>query len=198
MTRSPAVPALAYVFWHPPGSGQKVDVYERALCDFHRSLASTPVEGLWASRVARIAQCPWLPEGGYEDWYLVRTFADLEVLNNAAVDATRKVAHDGIATRSGQGAGALYGLTVGTASPAPTWVTWLTKPRGTPYEEFYDALLARAAPGAVSLPDSLGVWRRQLVLGPAPEFCVTSAEPIEELPDEWTVIAGPVDQVYAS
>ena len=193
-----AAPAIAYVFWHPPGGGQPVYDYEEALCAFHRSLAAVPVQGLRGSRVARISERPWLPEGGYEDWYIVRRFADLQTLNGAAVDATRSAAHDDIAARSGQGAGAIYGLTIGTVTPSPEWVTWLSKPRGMAYEDFYDELLSLVELTNSSLSKSIGIWRRQLVLGPAPEFCVTSAEPIQGLLTEWAAIAGPVDQVYAS
>lgn len=191
-------PATAYVFWHPPKGGQPVHDYEEALRAFHRSLVAVPSEGLHGSRVARISEYPWLPEGGYEDWYFVRRLADLETLNSAAVDTTRSAAHDDIAARAGQGAGAIYGLAIGTATPSPAWVTWLSKPRGVAYEDFYENLLSLIERTNSSLSKSIGIWRRQLVLGPAPEFCMTSAEPIQGLLTDWGAIAGAVDQVYAS
>jgi len=194
----PAEPAVAYVFWHPPAAGQPVDSYEQALCDFHRSLIDVRVDGLTASRVARVSGLPWLSDGGYEDWYIVRGFSDLETLNSAPVDAARDVAHGEIAARSGQGAGAVYGLVIGTATQTPTWTTWLSKPRGTAYEDFYTGLLSRVEKADRSLLESIGIWRRQLVLGPAPEFCVTSTGPMPGLPSEWSAVTAEVDRVYAS
>jgi hypothetical protein len=46
--------------------------------------------------------------------------------------------------------------------------TWLAKPKGMPYADFYAVL--------ESVPDSL--WRRQMVLGPTPEFGILSPDPV--------------------
>lgn len=189
-------PALAYVFWHPPASGEVVADYEAALSTFHRALADTPIAGLLATRAARVPDVPWLPGGGYEDWYIVRNYGDLGELNGAAVDTARRHAHADIASRSGRGSGALYGLNVGTAAIAPAVVVWLSKPRNVPYSEFYGELLARIGSAERLLKSAVGVWRRQLVLGPAPEFCVTAPEPLPELPPAWSPFSVPVRSVY--
>lgn len=188
--------AVAYVFWHKPAGGQTRSAYEAALTAFHRALMGAPVAGLLATRALRVSKLPWLPTGGYEDWYVLRTWGGLGDLNGAAVDPTRFRAHDDVAARSASGAGAVYGLALGTADSVPSWVTWLSKPRGIPYGEFYDALLVHIGEGGSALPSGTGVWRRQLVLGPAPEFCLTTIQPPPQLPSEWSPIAAPVQTVH--
>lgn len=178
--------ALAYVFWHQPADRQDRAGYEAALTAFHRHLAKAPLPGLLASWALGVPDLPWLPGGGFEDRYLLRSYADLGDLNTAAVDAWRRAAHDDIAGRSGQGSGGLYGLSAGTADDAPRWIIWFSKPRGMPYESFYDALYGRiGVSGGRAPPSGLGVWRRQLVLGPAPEFSVTAPLSPPTLPPEW-------------
>lgn len=187
---TPAGVTLAYVFWHQPAARQAPADYEAALTRFHRRLADAPVPGLLTSWALSVSDLPWLPGGGYEDRYLLRSYADLGDLNTAAVDVERREVHDDVAGRSGRGAGGLYGLSAGTADGAPAWITWLSKPREMPYPSFYEALYGRMGlSGATSLPSGLGVWRRQLVLGPAPEFCVTAPFPQAGLPDEWAPFA---------
>ena len=188
--------ALAYVFWHPPASGEPVPDYEAALRTFHRALTGTPIAGLQATRTVRVPELPWLPGGGYEDWYILRGYGDLGELNDAAVDTTRRHAHNDIASRSGRGAGALYGLTVGNVAVMPAWVTWLSKPRTMPYREFYDELFACLGSAERSL-SAVAVWRRQLVLGPAPEFCVTAPWTLPDLPPAWLAVSVRVQSIYA-
>lgn len=190
--------ALAYVFWHPPADGEPIADYEAALSRFHGALTDAPVAGLLATRAARVPELPWLPQGGYEDWYIVRDFGDLETLNNAAVDTARQLAHKDVSSRSGRGAGALYGLTVGTAGGVPAWATWLSKPRSVSYREFYETLRSHIESAEPSLQSGVGVWRRQLVLGPAPEFCVTSPVPLPALPPQWSAVDVLVESVFAS
>ena len=43
----------------------------------------------------------------------------------------------------------------------PLEARWLAKPDGQTYAGFLDSLAARS------------IWQRQLVLGPAPEFCIS-------------------------
>jgi hypothetical protein len=45
-------------------------------------------------------------------------------------------------------------------------VTWLAKAKGMPYPDFY-----------ASLPPTRFLLRRQMVLGPAPEFCAAGELP---------------------
>ena len=51
---------------------------------------------------------------------------------------------------------------------------WFGKPAGTSYAEFYDQL-------ASAIP----LWRRQMVLGPTPEFCSIDDD---EVPDGAVVV----------
>lgn len=159
---------LAYVFWHQPGVGQAVELYERALVGFHRRLQDVPVPGLVASGTARVAGLPWMCGDGYEDWYAVEDYAALGVLNDAAVDAGHAEAHDRAAHAAGFGAGGLYALERGTIDAPAGHCAWLTKPTGVSYPEFAEQLTALTAGEAVT------VWRRQMVLGPAPEYRVTA------------------------
>jgi hypothetical protein len=143
---------LAYVFWHRPDAGADAAAYEEAQRGFHASL-QVP------SASFRLAGLPFARgKSGYEDWYLVRDWRGLGELNEAAVDAARSPHHDRAAAMASAGWGAVYSLVRGEAT-IPRGAEWLDKPRGEPSEDFIAALPHEA------------VWRRQLVLGPAPEFC---------------------------
>jgi hypothetical protein len=164
---------LAYVFWHWPAPAVDEARYAEALVAFHGALASAPSAGLRGSRVYAVEAAPWLPVArAYEDWYLVDDFAALGALNDAAVSGARRDPHDAAARLAGGGHGGVYHL----ITPSPPWgeragergpvhrTTWFGKPAGVPYAEF----LARLPPGET--------WQRQLVLGPAPEFCLVGAD----------------------
>jgi hypothetical protein len=161
---------LAYVFWHWPSEGVEARHYERDLISFHETLAEAEPEGFRRSSTFRIEGAPWVGPGsrGYEDWYLLDGSSALDPLNEVAVSGKRKSPHDRVAGASAVGgAGGLYGF--GSGEPAAVGsdlATWLTKQRGTSYGEFY----ARIEPWTNAPQTSL--WRRQLVLGPTPEFCV--------------------------
>ncbi len=143
---------LAYLFWHRPGPGVSSADYENRLRDFHSQLnmrsASFLVSGL-----------PFDDGGGYEDWYLVATWAELGELNDRAVSGERQVHHDAMAHLAGEGWGAVYGLVRGECRP-PMATRWASKPVGRSYRAFLDSLTEPV------------VWQRQMVLGPAPEFCL--------------------------
>jgi len=152
---------LAYLFWHRPWEGAETAAYEEAQRRFHERL-EVP------SACFRLAALPFGSGGGYEDWYLVEGWERLGVLNEAAVDATRGPSHDRAASMTGAGWGGLYAHLRG-ATEVPAGVRWEEKPLGQPSQEFVGALPEGA------------VWRRQLVLGPAPEFCLaTSVSPGRE------------------
>ena len=159
---------LAYLFWHQPSADQAVDRYERALVGFHRRLRDVPVPGLVASGTARVDGLPWLSGGGYEDWYAVDDYTALGVLNDAAIDADHAEAHDLAAHAAGFGAGGLYALERGAIATPAGYCAWLTKPAGISYPDFAEWLMVLTAGEAVT------VWRRQMVLGPAPEYRVTA------------------------
>lgn len=157
---------LAYVFWHVPAAGADRAAYEEALRGFHGVLRDDPPEGFLGSTALRVTGAPWLPGGtGYEDWYLLRGFADLGTLNEAAVTGRRRPHHDDVALRSGHGAGGMYALWVGEPEVPSGTATWLAKAPGTSYEELRAALLGTT-------------WLRQLVLGPAPELCRPGGGPV--------------------
>jgi hypothetical protein len=139
---------------------------------FHELLRQQPLEGFHGSLGLRIEGAPWVPaRPAYEDWYLVEGSAVLDPLNELAVSAELKAAHDRPAMAAGFGAGGLYRLRSGSADQPAAWATWLRKPTGMGYPDFYQLLRPCTSGPEVSL------WRRQMVLGPAPEFCLVSAEP---------------------
>jgi hypothetical protein len=146
---------LAYLLWHRPAEGVDRDDYEESLRSFHAALGTT-------SAAFRVSALPFERRDGYEDWYLVKDWAGLGELNRAAVDARRAPSHDQVAASTAQGWGAVYEHVRG-AIEVPTEARWLDKPRGADYASFI-----------ADLPEAT-TWQRQLVLGPAPEFCI--AEP---------------------
>jgi hypothetical protein len=166
---------LAYVFWHYPRQGADAASYEASLTSLHGALRGGGIAGFRNSATYRVSRLPWLnaPGVAYEDWYLVDDWAALGVLNEAAIAGARKAPHDGAAAAYAAGAGAIYHLRAGDGDLAAAHVAhWLAKPKGMAYGEF-DALLEPLVAGGASL------WRRQMVLGPSPEFCLTNAGPVE-------------------
>ena len=172
---------LAYLFWHRPFEGVRRESYEQALVAFHRRLREAPVAGLLASSSARVRGLPWMSGDGYEDWYAVDDYTALGVLNDAAVDVSHVEAHDLVAHATGFGTGGLYVLERGGIAAPAGHCVWLTKPAGVGYASFREQLAAHIAGEAVS------VWRRQMVLGPAPEFRV-SADRELTMPAAWAPV----------
>lgn len=161
---------LAYVFWHWRRPDVPAADYERLQRTFHAALAQAPPPGFVASHSAAITGAPWAAAGGaaYEDWYLVNGSADLDPLNDAAVSASRQGPHDAAAAVAAGGAAGLYRLQAGEPAADPGAAAWFGKPAGMSYAALHDALepLARNTPATL--------WRRQMVLGPTPEFCLQS------------------------
>lgn len=162
---------LAYLFWHWSRAGADAAEYEAALAGFHRSLAAGSPPGFRRSLSFRLGAAPWVAAGeaagGYEDWYVVDDSAALDPLNAAAVSGARRAPHDRAAAGAAGGAGGLYRwqwgeLDLGEARAA----AWLEKPGGVSYAAFEARLGEWLGVGAVA------VWQRQMVLGPAPEYCV--------------------------
>jgi hypothetical protein len=194
---------LAYLFWHRPIDSSDRAGYEQAQVGFHRSLHRAPPVGLCGSSVVRLAQLPFLaaegagegaPGGvgaaGYEDWYLVEDFAALGVLNGAAVGRGHRTAHDEAARHLGAGAGGLYALVEGDHRAGRESVAeaelavWVARPPGSGRSVLGELL------GDGMDPRHASLWRRQLVLGPAPEFCLLARElpegvAPERLPAGW-------------
>ena len=146
---------LAYLFWHRPRRGVEAGEYEEAQRRFHTKL-EVP------SACFRLEELPFEAGTGYEDWYLVEDWQQLGELNALAVDAIHRPDHDRAATLAGEGWGAVYASIRGPAS-IPIEARWQHK-RG---DETVEDLLAEVG-------NDTPVWRRQLVLGPAPEFCIGS------------------------
>jgi hypothetical protein len=147
---------LAYVFWHQPAGSIDPAVYEGRLAAFHERMAAVAPAGFLDSAAFRVGALDWQPGGGYEDWYLVEDWTALGVLNEAAIDADHRPDHDAVARLAGDGAGAVYKLLAGRLPLADAGAaTWSDKP-------------AEATPDD---PD-FALWQRQMVLGPAPEFCL--------------------------
>lgn len=172
---------LAYVFWHWADSAAVAEQYEELLRGFHRALAAHPPEGFRGSAALRVEGAGWLPQAhGYEDWYLIEDFAALGTLNEAAVSGARQAPHDQVAQLARGGTAGIYRLIAGRPEfKAARWATWISKPAGTSYTEFYDEL--RPWP---ERPETT-LWQRQLTLGPTTEFCLQSREKVE-LPERIT------------
>jgi len=167
---------LAYIFWHWPRPGADARVYESRLARFQDVLRNLPVTGFRDSAVYRVAGAPWFPAGiaGYEEVYLLDNSCAMDLLNDAAVSEPSRRAHDEAIEFCAAAAAGLYRLRHGL--PSLTRMVrryWLAKPRDTKYTEFDAAVL----PTLSASPSAL--WRRQMVLGPTPEFCLQSAGALE-------------------
>jgi hypothetical protein len=158
---------LAYVFWHVAAPDVAIADYEERLGAFHGALRVDPPAWLGPTATVALAAVPWLGgAAGYEDWYLVDGFAALGALNQTAISGARKPPHDAAAAASAHGIAGIMGHVSGPQlATAPGWAAWLSKPEGMVYERFHAEL-------AAALPPEASAWQRQMVLGPATEYCV--------------------------
>ena len=166
---------LAYILWHWPFDDVSSLAYEATLAKFHQSLLASAVPGFQESIVFRATGTTWAPPGArvYEDWYLLEGSGAMDPLNEAAVSQVSKLSHDNTALAAAGAAGGLYQLKLGRPKlDTCRFVSWITKPRGTGYEEFY-----RMVEPWTARPDA-SLWRRQMVLGPTPEFALVSPAPL--------------------
>ena len=171
---------LAYVFWHWPRPDVSIADYEARMRTFQGALAADGPRELRAARAWRVAGAPWLPDGsGYEEWYLLDESAALDALNRGAVTGTLAEPHNTVAALAAGGAAGLYQMVTGNpgapATPASldgTAAHWFAKPSGMPYADFY-ARLGEA---------QSRLWRRMMVLGPTPEFCLLSDDADSVMP----------------
>lgn len=180
---------LAYIFWHWPRPQIAAGEYEADLLAFHGALAAEPPPGFRRSLTFRVGPLPWLggEAGGYEDWYIVADSAALDPLNGAAVSGRRKPSHDRAAHAAAGGAGGLYRHQSGELDLAEArHTTWLHKPEGMTYAQF-DAQLGEWMAGV-----ACSLWQRQMVLGPACEYCLLSREALP-LPPDSSAIETPCD-----
>ena len=157
---------LAYVFSHRPAPGAGIAEYEAVLREFHERLAGSRLAGFVSSSTYRIGD-------GYADWYLLESSTALDVLNEAAVTGAREPSHRSAARMAVDGVGKLLSLAEGAHVAGAGVETRFAKPAGMAYPEFYAALRPLTANGAA------GLWRRMMVLGPPPEYCLTSRAEVE-------------------
>jgi hypothetical protein len=154
---------LAYVFWHRPSAD--VEGYESHLAAFHARLRADPPGGFAGSAAFRV-DVPWIG-AGYEDWYLAEDWRALGALNTAAVDAAHRLEHDAVAGDAAHGTGGVYDLRAGGLPLSEAGAAdWTGKPQGEPYPDWEAKLVDGRDPAGFAL------WQRQLVLGPAPEYCL--------------------------
>jgi len=101
----------------------------------------------------------------------------MDVLNAAAVSGARAVSHDAVAGMAADGVGKLFKLAAGEHSSNAGFEVRFSKPAGMKYADLYALLQPfTAVPG-------VGLWRRMMVLGPPPEFCLVGPSEVA-LPDE--------------
>ena len=182
---------LAYVFWHWKQAEITATDYEQRQRAFHAALAAAPSPGFLGSFSVSFSHAPWASGGGeaYEDWYLVQDFASLGLLNEAAVSASRATPHEAAAAVTAGGAGGLYGLRRGAVLRQPQYAHWFGKPEGMPYSE----LFVQLAPVEEQVQGAL--WMRQMVLGPAREFCLHAAAPVS-MPTVFSALVIPLRQAW--
>jgi hypothetical protein len=157
---------LAYVFFHRPAMGIESPAYEFALRRFHNELMKARPSGFIGSSTYRI-------DDGYADWYLVESSAVLDPLNEAAVTGARSSSHESVAHMSADGAGKLLARVAGRPPSGPGFEIRFSKPAGVGYAELYESLKVWTDRPDVSL------WRRMMVLGPPPEFCLLAPLALE-------------------
>jgi len=154
---------LAYVFWHRPRDGVDAAGYVASLTAFHERIGVP-------SWFAALERPPWGEDvGWYEDWYLVEDWNGLGRLNEVAITGARQPPHDVAAALAREGIAGIYGLIGGRPEP-PEWAAWVAKPRGSGYGDFEEELVGVGAAGSV--------WKRQMTLGPTPEFVVLAPLPL--------------------
>jgi hypothetical protein len=166
---------LAYVFWHWRRAEVPEPSYVELQRRFHAALAGAPPLGFLGSHSAAIRGVSWAAAGAdaYEDWYVLDGTAALDPLNDAAVTASRQSPHDAAAAAAQGGTAGLYRLRRGSGIGVHRTAAWFAKPDGMSYGELYAAL------ESLLLSTGGALWGRQMVLGPTPEFCLHTREPVD-------------------
>ncbi len=184
---------LAYVFWHWPQSSIDRSAYLDHLADIHRALAANKCSGFRKSIVFRISGASWLNAAGeaYEEWYLLDDSAAMDRLNEAAVSGICEEPHNRVARQAAGGTGGLYRFRAGQEDLAESrFAVWLSKPPGVSYNDFYAALQP------FTTQQGVGLWGRQMTLGPTTEFCIHSSTQVQ-LPANYTGQVIPLELVWS-
>ena len=183
---------LAYVFWHWIQADADVAAYEDALRAFQQTLLDNAPPGYRRAAVFRHGPAPWLPDPGmhYVDWYLTDGSAALDPLNDGAVSATCRAAHDAAAGRAAGGTAGLYQLRQGAVRASEVCcATWFSKPEGMTYGALDEDLAARMQGVRSEL------WSRRMTLGPTPEMCVLATTAVE-LPAAYQAFSVAMEPVW--
>jgi len=159
---------LAYVFWHWRYPHIEKLSYQQLLIDFHTALRAQKPVGFDYSTVFQVEHVPWLSMAGeaYEEWYILENSAALDALNEAAITGLCREPHHQVARSAAGGTAGLYRLRASSGITTAHVALWFAKPAGMSYETLYQTL----QPQIKQSPGTL--WERQMVLGPAPEFCL--------------------------
>ena len=180
---------LAYVFWHWPRLTVDLDEYVRKIRQFHASLARHAPEDFSHSVVVELTSPPWLNAESvvFEDWYLVKDSAVLDQLNFAAVSGQNQLPHNQVAFDAAGGTAGLYRLRQGDIGVLQTAnvSTWFSKAPGVTYDRLYADLNPLLSGSGV------GLWCRQMTLGPTTEFCLRSESEI-------TLPSGVATDIYSA
>jgi hypothetical protein len=182
---------LAYVFWHWPRPEITRESYETKLAAFLHSLNSIKPDGFVEALSFRVGSLPWGPQHDnfYEDWYVVENFSALGPLNDAAVAGDTLAVHDSIAKDYMKGAGGIFKSINGNLRLRDARIaTWIEKPIGPSYQSYYEDVAKSVGERKTDL------WRRQMVLGPSPQFCVHSDEELD-LPASLRPIASKLELI---
>jgi hypothetical protein len=154
-----------------------------------------PPSGFCGSGAFGIDGLPWEPDAaeagqaGYEDWYVLDSWAALGVLEEAAVARGHASRHDAVAGVAAQAIGGVYRLGEGHPRLDHARVgVWVAPARGHVPPTIADLL------GDGMDRELAGLWRRSLGLGPAPEYCLLAPEIPSgvapgRLPSGWTSLA---------
>lgn len=188
----PPVRLLAYGFWHWKQDDIPTATYEERQIAFQAALAADPPAGFLRGTTVRLAGAGWAAGGAsaYEDWYVVRDMASLERLNEAAVTGTRQAPHDAVARLAAGGTAGLYDLRLGAPTSVAGHAAWFGKPEGMTYSRVFEELTPIVQSAAAAL------WCRRMVLGPTPELCLQSPQPVE-LPAVFVVQRFPLETVWS-
>lgn len=184
---------LAYVFWHWPQPTINGSAYLDHLADFHRTLAANKPGGFQNSVVFRIRGAHWLntSDEAFEDWYLLDDSAAMDPLNEAAVSGACEEPHHRVAREAADGTAGLYRFLAGQEDLAQSrYAVWLSKPNGLSYRDFY------AAVQPLTSQQGVGLWGRQMTLGPTNEFCLHSSNKLK-LPYGYSGHVVPLELVWS-